>query len=141
MNKRYIRHFVWILLLVAGGTANNAYGQCQQYAEICAPVLDPFTSDGQFHRALLRTGETAEFAATFYKGNTYRVVSCTGPDSDTLVFRILDSNYQEIFSSEDFDYAKYWDFKFNATDRYYIQGELMEGIESGCAVVLVGFKD
>ena len=140
MSKRYSKHLIWVLLLVVSATT-DAFAQCQQYAEVCAPVLDPFTSDGQFHRALLQKEETAEFAATFYKGNTYRVVACTGPDSDTLVFKILDSNYQEIFSNEDFGYAKYWDFKFNATDRYYIQGQLMDGITSGCAVILIGFKE
>lgn len=127
--------------LLSLGWYADAAAQCQQYAEVCSPMLKPFTSDGQFHRALLQEGENAEFAATFYKGNTYRVVACTGPNSDTLLFKILDSNYQEIFSSDDYDYPKYWDFRFNATDRYYIQGGLMEGAGSGCAVVLVGFKE
>ncbi|HLG29038.1 MAG TPA: hypothetical protein VI387_02405, partial [Candidatus Brocadiales bacterium] len=140
MTCNYIKS-VAAAALLSFGLSLQASGQCQQYAEVCSPILKPYTSDGQFHRALLQEGETAEFAATFYKGNTYRVVACTGPDSDTLRFKVLDSNYQEIFSSDDYDYPRYWDFRFNATDRYYIQGELMEGVASGCGVILIGFKE
>ena len=45
------------------------------------------------------------------------------------------------WSNDDYDYPNYWDFKFNATDRYYIQAELMDGAGSGCAVILIGFSD
>jgi len=121
--------------------ATQGYSQCQMYAEKCSPTLDTYHSDGQFHRALLMEGETAEFIATFYKGNTYRIVACTGPSSDTLIYKILDSNYELIYSNEDYNYEQYWDFKFNATDKYYIQGELMPGAGSGCAVILIGFKE
>ena len=119
----------------------NIFAQCEMYAKKCNPLLRPYKSDGQFHRALLTEGETAEFIATFHAGNTYRIVGCTGPHSDTLVYRLLDANYNIIFSNDDYDFPNYWDFKFNATDRYYIQAELIEGAGSGCAVVLIGFSD
>ena len=130
-----------MLIIISLVIAQDVYAQCQQYAEKCLPLLEPFRSDGQFHRALLREGETAEFVATFYKGNTYRIASCTCPNNDTLIYKVLDSNYQLIYTNEDYNYEQYWDFKFNATDKYYIQSELVEGAGSGCAVVLIGFKE
>jgi hypothetical protein len=119
----------------------GVFSQCEMYAKKCNPLLRPYKSDGQFHRALLTEGETAEFIGTFHAGNTYRIVGCTGPYSDTLIYRLLDANYNIIFSNDDYDYPNYWDFKFNATDRYFIQAELMEDAGSGCAVILIGFHD
>ena len=119
----------------------GVFSQCEMYAKKCNPLLRTYKSDGQFHRALLTEGETAEFIGTFHAGNTYRIVGCTGPYSDTLIYRLLDANYNIIFSNDDYDYPNYWDFKFNATDRYFIQAELMEDAGSGCAVILIGFSD
>ncbi len=138
--KQHIALRIFFFLFIVA-LAFQSSSQCQQYAEKCSYLLEPFRSDGQFHRALLKEGETAEFVTTFYKGNIYRIVSCTGPNSDTLIFRVLDANYQQIYTNEDFGMQAYWDFKFNATDKYYIQGELKQGAGSGCAVILIGFKE
>ena len=120
---------------------NDTMAQCGELANKCAPLLKPYKSDGQFHRALLLEGETAEFETTFYKGNKYRIISCTGPHEDIMVFSVFDSKYNLVFSNSDYEYTQYWDFKFNATDKYIVQAELIEGAGSGCAVVLIGFKD
>ncbi len=120
-------------------TLSNA--QCGELANKCAPSLKPFKSDGQFHRALLLEGETAEFETTFYAGNEYKIVACTGPHSDTLEFSVYDSRYNLLFSNLDYDMPQEWKFKFNATDKYIIQANLTEGAGSGCAVVLIGFKE
>ena len=110
-----------LALVILSFVAFGAIAQCEMYAKKCNPLLEPYKSDGQFHRALLTEGETAEFIATFHAGNTYRIIGCTGPYSDTLIYRLLDANYNIIFSNDDYDYPNYWYFKFNATDRYYIQ--------------------
>ena len=85
----------------------GVFSQCEMYAKKCNPLLRPYKSDGQFHRALLTEGETAEFIGTFHAGNTYRIVGCTGPYSDTLIYRLLDANYNIIFSNDDYDYPNY----------------------------------
>ncbi len=64
----------------------------------------------------------------------------TGPKRDSLIFKVLDSKYNLLFSNEQYNYAQYWDFKFNATGKYYIQAELMPGAGSGCVVVMIGFE-
>lgn len=138
MNKAKILFGIIVFFVL--GISSQLYAQCNFYAEKCAPKLEQYKSDGQFHGALLTEGETVEFVATFYAGTTYRVLTCTGPHSDTLVYRILDSNYNLLFSNTEFNYSQWYDIKFNATDKYYIQAELKEGAGSGCAVVLIGFK-
>ncbi len=115
--------------------------QCGELANKCAPSLKPFKSDGQFHRALLLEGETAEFETTFYAGNKYKIVACTGPHSDSLEFSVYDSRYNLLFSNLDHDMPQDWQFSFNATDKYIIQANLSEGAGSGCAVILIGFKE
>lgn len=139
MRKNILIGFVVFAGLIAAPTLSNA--QCGELANKCAPSLKPFKSDGQFHRALLLEGETAEFETTFYAGNEYRIVSCTGPHSDTLEFSIFDSRYNLLFSNLDQELAQQWDFTFNATDKYIIQANLVPEVGSGCAVILIGFKE
>ena len=128
-------------LFIGGLIPLVSYGQCGELANKCAPRIKPYKSDGQFHRALLLEGETAEFETTFYAGNEYKIVGCTGPHSDTIEFSVYDSRYNLLFSNLDFEMPQEWEFNFNATDKYIIQANLTEGTGSGCAVILIGFKE
>jgi len=48
-----------LALVILSFVAFGAIAQCEMYAKKCNPLLEPYKSDGQFHRALLTEGETA----------------------------------------------------------------------------------
>ena len=117
--------------------------QCDSVASLCANHLaSKFISDGQQYRALLlNTDETAEFHATLYGGSTYRVAACSGLTDGNLVFSVFDEQRNMIFTNSEYKNAPYWDFKINSTLDAIIEGKLdIRNQGSGCAVVLIGFK-
>lgn len=114
--------------------------QCDTIASVCAKhIMSPFISDGQQYRALLLADQNAEFHATFYGGGTYRIAACTGLKDGNLVFSVFDEERNLLFSNKDFKNASYWDFKVNSTLDVILEATL-SGAQSGCAVVLIGFK-
>ncbi len=100
-----------------------------------------YISDGQNHRALLLSEETAEFDVTLYGGTTYRFVACSGFTDGNLVFTLLDQERNILFSNNEHEMAAYWDFELNSTLDVIIEARLKPSdAESGCAVLLIGFQ-
>lgn len=140
------------ILLAAAVTAvapnTNAQEMCSGTAKLCAAyIVPPFVSDGQTYRALLVAGQEAEFHATFFAGTTYRVAGATGETEGNLIFSLfsVDPNTGQrdmIYTNSQHNNAPYWDFKVNTTVEVAITATLnpASGKESGCAVILVGFK-
>ncbi|MBI3512114.1 MAG: hypothetical protein HY064_15760 [Bacteroidetes bacterium] len=122
--------------------------QCDSTTKMCsAHVIPPFVSDGQTYRAFVSSGENAQFNTTFFAGSTYRIAAGSGMTEGNLIFSIysVDPNTgdrQLIFSNSQHNYAPYWDFKVNTTVEVSIEASLnpSSGKESGCAVMLIGFK-
>lgn len=141
-----------VILLAAGITAvaptTNAQELCAGTAKLCASyIVAPFVSDGQSYRALLIAGQDAEFHATFFKGTTYRIAGATGETEGNLTFSLYsyDPNTGQrdmIYTNSQHNNAPYWDFKVNSTVEVAITATLnpASGKESGCAVLLIGFK-
>lgn len=141
-----------IICLLIGATAiapnSNAQQMCENTAKIAAKhIVAPFVSDGQTYRALLTAGQNAEFHATFFAGTTYRLAGATGETDGNLIFSVysVDPNTgvrDLIFSNSQHNNAPYWDFKVNTTVEVAIEATLnpASGKESGCAVLLIGFK-
>ncbi|HVA99062.1 MAG TPA: hypothetical protein VNG53_09220 [Bacteroidia bacterium] len=133
-------------LLVACGLvyAGFASAQCDTIATVCAKHLQTgFISDGQQYRALLlNSTETAEFHATFYGGSTYRIAACSGLTDGNLIFSVYDSQHNLLFTNKDYSNAAYWDFKITSTIDCTIDAHLDSQTNqgSGCAVILIGFK-
>ncbi len=124
---------------------HTAIAQCDSMAAACAKRnMDPsFISDGQQYRALLvNADETAEFHTTFYGGAIYRIVACSGTTDGNLLFTVLDSQRNVIFSSSNYQNAPYWDFQIKNTMDCIIDAQLNPSTNSGsgCAVILIGFK-
>jgi hypothetical protein len=118
----------------------GAKAQCDTIASICAKhIMSPYISDGQQYRALLLQDQNAEFHTTFYGGGTYRIAACTGLKDGNLIFSVYDEERNLLFSNKDFKNAPYWDFKVNSTMDVILEATL-GGAQSGCAVVLIGFK-
>jgi hypothetical protein len=135
-----------VLFLLAGLTISvSVSAQCDSIANRCAARnMDPtFISDGQQYRALLvNSDETAEFHTTFYSGTTYRIAACSGLSDGNLIFSVYDSQHHLIFSNSNYQNAPYWDFKIKSTLDCVIDAQLNPTTNSGsgCAVILIGFK-
>jgi len=136
-----------IVCFIALGFASQVNAQCDTIATLCEHNFNnEFVSDGQSYRALLTGDQNAEFHSTFYGGSTYRIASCTGLSDGNLEFTILDENRNLLFSNKDFateEYrnAPYWDFEIKSTINCIIEARLNgDNLASGCAVLLIGFK-
>ena len=124
-------------------SADFSFAQCDSIASLCARhISKQFISDGQQYRALLlNTEETAEFHSTFYGGSTYRVAACSGLKDGNLIFSVFDSERNLLYTNNDYRNAPYWDFKITSTIDCIIEAKLdVSSQGSGCAVVLIGFK-
>ncbi len=125
------------LFMVIGMSA-----QCDSIASYCEHNMSSeYISDGQFYRALLYNDQVAEFESTLFGGSTYRIAACSGTDDGNLIFRIYDEEGNLLFSNQDHSNAPFWDFVVESTMTCTIEANL-DGIrqESGCAVLLIGFK-
>ncbi len=120
----------------------KANGQCDTIATICSNhITSDYISDGQQYRALLLHDETAEFHATFYGGSTYRVAACSGTADGNLIFRLYDKDMNLIYDNSDYKNTPYWDFEVTSTLDCIIEAQLDPvSMSSGCAVLLIGFK-
>ncbi len=117
------------------------FAQCDTIAKVCnTNITDEYISDGQEYRALLLSDELAEFQATFYGGSIYRIAACSGLTDGNLNFTVLDHDRNVIYSNKEFENAPYWDLKFVSTVDCIIEASLSGDAASGCAVLLIGFK-
>jgi hypothetical protein len=139
--KKYILAFTFFM---AGSCIHPIVAQCDTIANICARHIVPtFISDGQHYRSLLLNSEEyAEFNTTFFGETTYRIAACSGTSDGNLIFSIYDTDRNLLFSNRKQKNAPYWDFKVKSTLETIIEAQLDPGRNpgSGCAVILIGFK-
>ena len=140
MKKGFL--YIGILLAVLLSINNSANAQCDTIATICGQnFTKDYLSDGQEYRALLFDDQTAEFHLTLYGQSTYRFAACSGLNQGNLIFRVYDEERNEIFISSEHKNAPYWDFNVKSTLDVIVEGNLnLDEVQSGCAVLLVGFK-
>lgn len=126
--------FVFITLI--------GFGQCDEIAKSSqSKFTDEYISDGQTYRALLVDDQMAEFSSIFFGGTTYRISAASGKDKG-IVFNVLDQNRNVLFSSSDYENSEYWDFQVENTINCIIEAHLDQSVQnSGCAVLLIGFKE
>lgn len=118
------------------------FGQCDEIAlNSQTNFTADYISDGQTYRALLVDDQVAEFSSIFFGGTTYRISAATGKDKG-VVFNVLDQNRNVLFSSSDYENVDYWDFNVENTINCIIEAQLDQSVQnSGCAVLLIGFKE
>lgn len=135
-----MKRLLYIAAFIFGSLAANA--QCETIADYCEHNLSAdYISDGQFYRALLYNDQIAEFETTFFGGSRYRIAACSGTADGNLVFKIYDEEGNLLFSNKDFSNAPHWDFVVEATMHCTIEATLDTNKQtSGCAVLLIGFK-
>jgi hypothetical protein len=131
-----------ILSFVAFMLSSSSFAQCDSIANSCqAHIAEHYISDGQVYRSLLSGDDVAEFQTTLFGGNTYRIAVCSGINDSNLIFRLSDQEHNLLFSNTDYDKAPYWDFYVENTMSVSIE-VLLDNTrkDSGCAVVVIGFK-
>jgi hypothetical protein len=133
-----------IVAFLFGFYLNKATAQCDTIANICAKhIVNSYISDGQHYRSLLlNSEETAEFHTTFFGETTYRIAACSGLSDGNLIFNIYDLDRHLLFSNRNQKNAPYWDIKVKSTLETIIEAQLdaNKNPGSGCAVILIGFK-
>lgn len=134
----------FIASLALAGLLHTQEGQaqCDTIAALCERHLTTaYIPDGQFHRALLREDEVAEFDITFFAGSTYRMVACSGLTDGNLIFTVLDKDRNVLFTNEEYNNDPYWDLVVAGTVDATVEARLDQSkLGSGCAVLLVGIK-
>ncbi len=139
--KKFILGLSFVILTLC---FNKVNAQCDTIANICAKhIISSFISDGQQYRALLlNSEETAEFHTTFFGETTYRLAACSGSSDGNLVFNIYDQDRHLLFTNRNQKNAPYWDFKVKSSIEAIIEAQLdaNKNPGSGCAVILIGFK-
>ena len=134
--KSIITSFIFILIVSTG------YSQCDEIAKTSENnFTQDFISDGQTYRALLVDDQMAEFSSIFYGETTYRISAASGKEKG-IIFNVLDENRNVLFSSADYENTNYWDFSVENTINCIIEAQLDQTVQnSGCAVLLIGFKE
>jgi hypothetical protein len=116
--------------------------QCDSLASDCERYIGAnYISDSQVYRALLAGDDVAEFQTTLFGGNIYRIAACSGSGESNLLFRLYDQDKNMLFSNTDFSNAPYWDFSLESTMTLTIEAYLDGAkVNSGCAVIVIGFR-
>ncbi|MCB9169873.1 MAG: hypothetical protein H6594_05900 [Flavobacteriales bacterium] len=130
-----------IAVLLFGGQA-RAQNVCDTIASLCSQhITQEYIPDGQFYRALLYQDEIAEFDLTLFGGMTYRVAACSGLSDGNLLFSVFDKEHHLLFTNREHDDQPYWDLAIANTIDVSIEAQLdTSKAGSGCAVLLIGFK-
>lgn len=131
-----------IALVIGLITYSASFAQCDSIATLCDQhITSNYISDGQDYRSLLLGDEIAEFNMTLYGASTYRFAACSGLTDGNLLFTVYDQERNELFSNKDYANSAFWDFKITNTLDCIIEAQLdPNNSASGCAVLLVGFK-
>ena len=131
-----------LALVIGLITYSASFAQCDTIASLCDKhITSSFISDGQDYRSLLLDDEIAEFNMTLYGGSTYRFAACSGLADGNLLFSVYDKERNLLFSNKDYENSAFWDFKITNTLDCIIEAQLdPNNLASGCAVLLVGFK-
>lgn len=118
-----------------------SFGQCDEIAKTSeGNFTTEYISDGQTYRALLVDDQIAEFSSVFFGETEYRI-SAASNSQKGIVFNVLDQNRNVLFTNADYQNAEYWDFKVENTVNCIIEAQLDQTVQnSGCAVLLIGFK-
>jgi hypothetical protein len=144
--KKIFQFAVAVALLTLLPLAVNA--QCKGFAKkLCKVELYPYTHDGNYHAAVLSTGEEAELYKTFYSDTEYRITICGADNLPDIEFRIIDSDRNVLYSNKDKQYARSWDFRLEASQQLKIAVKvpaaegMPEEADQGCVAIMFGFKE
>jgi hypothetical protein len=144
--KKIFQFTVAIALLTLLPLSVNA--QCKGFAKkICKVELNPYIHDGNYHAAVLTSGEEAELYKTFYSDTDYKISICGAPNLPEIEFRIIDSDRNVLYTNKDNDYSMVWNFRLEASQqlKVFVKVPVSDGMPeeaaSGCVAIMFGFKE
>lgn len=131
---------IFTLGLILGSL--SFYAQCDNEKSVCDNHLtSEYISDGQTYKAMLFGDQIAQFDVTLFEGSTYRIAGASGSNDGNLLITLFDEMGNELFSNKDHLNSPYWDFVLESTMNVTIEAKLDQNkLDSGCAVLLIGFK-
>jgi hypothetical protein len=142
-----IPKIIQILALFIIVTTANINAQCKGFAKnVCLPLLEAYTHDGNYHAAILVEGEEAELYKTFYSDMDYRIAICGEDKLPAIEFTLIDANKNIIYSNKNANYAKTWDFSLQASQQLKLIVKVLSPKQSvnnpasGCVSIMFGFK-
>ncbi len=127
--------------------ASTLFAQCKAYTKKnCLPGLSPYVHNGQYSGGVFMSGETAEMLYKFSSGITYRLLVCNQETIDKAIFRVLDTDKNELYNSEGKS-NNFWDFQVENTQQLIVEVRIPQKkpvnnlVPAGCVSVMVGFKN
>ena len=144
-----MRKLFFVLLAFSAAFANNVNAQCNSFSrKSCMPQLKDYTHNGQYNSLMMAPGESADLEVNVFSANDYRFAVCGQEILGKLAFRVLDAKGKVIFDNKEHDMAGVWDFSVKSSQKLTIEVSVPEKkknptemSESGCATILIGFKD
>jgi hypothetical protein len=124
--------------------------QCRSFTKKkCLPELEGYIQNDNFNSAVLIPGDEAELLLTFYADKEYRLLLCGHPVLGDLIFEVLDTDEEMIYSSEQTDKAdpNVFDFKVATTQQLIVRIRVPESespttlVHEGCVSVMIGSKE
>ena len=140
--------FLFTLSVALVMSVQQSSAQCKTFAKKkCIPEMEPYIHDGQINSTLITEGESVELYKTFYEGQDYRVLICSGDELDNTKVRVrlLDHNRKVLYDNQDHNYTLSWDFVANSTQQVIIEvavlklNDEVKELKTGCVSILVGF--
>lgn len=131
-----IKIFLLLALISLSGFTRLSRKDCRVF------LTKDFISDEQEYKADFNEQNKAYFHSTFFGNTTYRIVACSD-QTEIVKFSVSDHQGNLIFSNENYNYAPFWDFKFEHTVDCVITIELIDSSETNfdaTALLLIGFK-
>lgn len=88
-----------------------------------------------------------ELVMTFYSGQDYKLMVCAQPSLGEMNFKVLDMKRNVIYDNKEHKNNPGWEFNVASTQQLIVEviappsKTTHEIAESGCASLLVGFKE
>lgn len=141
IRKLFISTTIAIMLSAA------AFGQCKHFAKKwCLPHLAPYTINGQLNYATLMPGQFAKMKMTFMPNRNYRILVCVPEKLGGVRVKITDKNNTVVYDNKKPALVNTFDFITEHPQEFTINFSIpkMKGVDilpSGCAIIMVGFKN
>ena len=145
-----MKYFLSLTILILSYSIS---AQCRGFAkENCKSQLENYIPTGETANAELSPGDRYQFISTFYKGQSYRIVTCADETLGNIQFTIRNAKRQLYFDNHGEEISSF-DFKVASTQQLIISliapennsateennEESKEEI-SGCVSAITGFR-
>ena len=131
-----------LFILVTVLLSTTLYSQVNKIeTQVKEYLKDSYISDGQIYRVMLNHDEEGEFDVTLFGNTKYRLAFASTLSQANLIFTVIDSKQNVLFTNRDYDNLPYWDLIFTSTINCKIQVKLEDKQKkSGIAIMMIGYK-